>query len=239
MSATASDARSRRARTIRTTDAAPPTLRSTTPSTRRHPRLAWRARRSLVDGADDERPQGHRAALHRQPRCWRALIVGVLGVLLGAERIDGEGTLLDVERDAPDVRRVPRRARVRRRSCRCCSASPWRSCRCRSAPGRSPSRELAAAGFWTWFGGVVIAHRRPVQQRRARSVATPRWSTCSSPPTSLMSSGSPPVAGDDRRIGAHHPGAGHAHADGCRSSPGRRWWPRSGCCWCCRSWSAC
>ena len=170
--------------------------------------------------ADDQRPQGHRAALHRRlaaRRCWSS---AVLGVLLGFERIDGEARCSTRTRStscSPATASVSSSAC----SCRCSSASPWPSCRCSSAPGRSPSpaRGRRVLGLVRRRGA---AHRRPVdnggpgrrQPRHGRPV-----------PRRLRRDAG--RAHRQRRdvatIGAHHPGAGHAHARGCRCSPGRRW----------------
>ena len=84
-----------------------------------------------------------------------ALIVGVLGVLLGAERIDGEGTLLD----SNAINQLFAGYRV---GLVFALAVPlFLGIALYVVPLQLGARALAfpraaAAGFWAWFGGVVL-----------------------------------------------------------------------------------
>ena len=61
--------------------------------------------------AHDERPQGDRPAARRRARCSASLIVAALGVMLGIERIDGDGSAARADDLTPAVRRLPGRPR--------------------------------------------------------------------------------------------------------------------------------
>ena len=141
-----------------------------------------------------------------------ALIVGVLGVLLGAERIDGDGTLLD----SNAINQLFAGYRV---GLVFALAVPlFLGIALYVVPLQLGARALAfpraaAAGFWAWFGGVVLlivalfnnggpfgGNHDMVELYLGAYV--------------VMLVGITASAGDDRRVGAHHPGAGHAHAEG-------------------------
>ena len=99
--------------------------------------------------------------------CSLLALVGaaVLGVMLGAERIDGGDTLFDDGRVAADVRRLPHRPRVR--SAR--PAAPRHRRRRRPVAGRRPLAGLPTARRGRVLGLVQwprAGDGRPGQQRR-------------------------------------------------------------------------
>ena len=97
---------------------------------------------------------------------------------------------------------------------------------------------LAAAGFWTWLGGlvlvVVVARRqrrprrrrrrdgRPLPRRPRAAGRRPRRRGAASLATTVLTTRAP----------------GMRMRSGAAVLRGRRWSPRSGCCSCCRSSSA-
>ena len=71
----------------------------------------------------------------------------VVGVLLGAERVDGADSLFDADA-LPQLFVAFRIGLVYGALSRCCSGSPSPSCRCRSAPARwrSPASPPPGSG---------------------------------------------------------------------------------------------
>ena len=158
-----------------------------TPSTRPRRRPARTPSASVAAVADVDRPQGDRAAVSSAVARSPSRPTAVLGVLLGARARRRRRHRCSTPTRSPQLfAAVPRRARVRRRSSRCCSASPLRV-----VPLQLGARALAFPRLAA--GRVLGLARRPVLVDRRRSpttagpaAATPTWSTCSSPPTALI-----------------------------------------------------
>ena len=161
----------------------------------------------------DHRSKGIGRACSSAARSWPSLAGAVVGVLLGIERIDGDGPLLDAGALPQLFVGLPRRARLRRAR----PAAARRRRRRRAAAARRPLAGLPPPRRRRLLG---LARRARARDRRrspttaAPAAATRTWSTCSSPATACSSSAWPPPAGSRRHLRAHHPGPGHEHAPG-------------------------
>ena len=146
-----------------TTDIAPDRPSATDDARRRGAGASSADRRRRVVTSSDS--QGRSAGCSSAVAAARCSPWPVVGVILGVERIDGDGA----------ARRRRPAAAVRRPTA---SASSTASCplllgvAVAIVPLQVGARSLAfprlaAAGFWAWLGGHRARHRRPRQQRRS------------------------------------------------------------------------